>query len=263
MKFQDTTVNQISGFAAGAVSSTVFWPLNVIQVQSQVSSHIQSPTTMRSVFYNILHREGILGFYRGVGKGMTAYSIFYGSFFYTNDFLRNHFKEQSNNIFSTLLRGYVSAAAGSILSNPFHVVRIRAQSQILKPRNTSNTLFHIYKVEGVSALTQGLNATLAKNWELAIIVFIHEYLSENYLLPAYITSGVGKIIATTLTYPIDSYRTARRFDSKLSYQKIVSNFVKDPWNMYKGYWLYIARSIPATVLAFHIRENFSKFFASK
>lgn len=261
MKFQETAITKLSGFVAGGVSSAALWPLNVIQVQSQVSGQLSALTSVRSIFRNILHTEGIVGFYRGVGKGISAYSIFYGSFFYTNDLLKYHFQNcNSNDIIATLLRGYISAAVGSVLSNPFHVVRIRAQSRILRPQNTPITLYHIYKMEGITVLNRGLNATLVKNWELGIIVCVHEYLSDHYLLPAYITSGIGKMIATTITYPIDSYRTARRFDSTFSHRKILRNFVKQPQNMYKGYWLYVARSIPATVIAFHIRENFSKLF---
>lgn len=252
-----------SGFVAGAVSSVVVWPLNVIQVQRQISGHLSrsgsSTNTVPGIIRNIYQKQNISGFYRGVSKGVWAYSVFYGSFFYTNDFLKRHSPEGA---VYTLLRSYAAAAVGSILSNPHHVVRIRCQSGILKPTYTSTStsisIRQIYKNEGFQALTKGLGPTLVKNWELSIIMFLHEYLSEQYLLPAYLSSGIGKLAATSITYPIDSYRTARRFDSGLTSREILTTFRETPSKVYWGYWAYVVRSIPATVIAFHVRSMFTK-----
>lgn len=249
-----------SGFIAGAVSSIATWPLNVLQVQSQVSGHIPkgvknpngSNILTHQLVRNIYTKQGPKGFYRGVSKGIWAYSIFYGSFFYSNDLLKNYFPQ--NSTLSTLVRSYVAAGIGSIVSNPFHVVRVRCQSELLRPSYKTISITQIYKTEGFGALTKGLRTTLVKNWELSIIVFLHEYLSEQYALPAYVSSGIGKLVATSITYPLDSYRTARRFDSSLSMRQIISNFRVNPRKIYWGYEAYLLRSIPATVIAFHIRS---------
>lgn len=245
-----------SGFVAGAISSVSTWPLNVIQVQYQISGHLQQlESTLNKQKFNIIHniykKQGLLGFYRGVSKGFCAYSVFYGSFFYTNDLLKQYLPHK---VVYTLGSSYIAACIGSIFSNPYHVVRVRCQSEILKPTYSPITIRQIYRLEGSQALTKGLKSTLLKNWELSIIMFLHEYLSDKYLLPTYASSGVGKLIATSITYPIDTYRTARRFDSKLTNKKILSTFKETPGKLYWGYWAYVIRSIPATVIAFHVRS---------
>lgn len=249
-----------SGFAAGAVSSVAMWPLNVIQVQRQISGHLshsEGPINKRGgdIIHNIYKKQGLAGFYRGASKGVWAYSVFYGSFFYTNDLLKQYLPQSTG---YTLLRSYIAAGIGSILSNPHHVVRVRCQSEILKPAYAPITIRQIYKAEGFQALTKGLKPTLAKNWEVSIIILLHEYLSEEYRLPAYISSGIGKLVATSVTYPIDSYRTATRFDSKLSTRKILATFKDTPGKLYWGYWAYVCRSIPATIIAFHVRSILTK-----
>lgn len=242
-----------SGFIAGTVSTTITWPLNVIQVQRQVCGHLSNSkyfdTNNLSIINNIYNKNGLRGFYRGVSKGIWAYSIFYGSFFYTNDFLKSYLPEGKTH---TIIRSYIAAGIGSIISNPFHVVRIRCQSEIIKNTYTPTTLRQIYRYEGVQALIKGLEPTLVKNLELSIIVLLNEYLSEKYFLPVYISTALGKLVATSITYPIDSYRTIRRFDSLLKVKDILFTFKSNPRKLYWGYGAYLLRSIPSTILAFHI-----------
>ena len=249
-----------SGLIAGATSSIATWPLCVIQVQRQIYGHIKTQKAgdgkILHLIWNIYSKQGIPGFYRGVSKGIWAYSLFYGSFFYTNDLLRTFSKDAGVNDspILILLRSYIAAGIGSIISNPHHVVRVRCQSSLLQQSHRPTNIREIWRKEGPGALTKGLRTTLIKNWEISIVMTIHDYLSNQYDYPAYFSSGIGKLVATSITYPLDSYRTIQRFDPSLSMRQILSNFRETPKKIYWGYGAYLCRSVPATIIAFNVQS---------
>nr|QBK92358.1 MAG: mitochondrial carrier-like protein [Pithovirus LCPAC304] len=235
----------LSGFIAGTVAAVSTWPLSVVQVQRQV----QIGGNIRNTVKNIYKKQGIKGYYCGVTKGIICYSLFYGTFFC----VYGHLKATTD--LPPFFTSYMAAAVGSIISNPSQVVRVRCQTAILKNKSNHNlTILGIVREEGFGTLLKGIRATLLKNCEISIVMTIHEYLSE-YQIPVIYSSAIGKITAASITYPIDSYRSIRRYEA-LTFNQILNRFCANPKIMYNGYLPYLIKSVPATGIVFYCNNLF-------
>lgn len=250
--------NFISGFVAGTVSSLICFPLQVIQLQQQIS---RDNLSIKRTIKNIYNKQGIKGYYYGVSKSILSYSIFYGIYFYSYNLLKESFNTKYNNCF---INSYIASGIGSIISNPWHVVRVRRQTCILSGElNLNPTIRNIYNEEGIKSLFKGVKLTMFKNIELSLIMSINEYLTNNYEMPIVYSSFIGKITAATITYPIDSARNLvrygkiiknKKYRESLSLKEVLIKFNKNPSSMYNGYPIYLIKSIPSCVIAFSINE---------
>lgn len=250
-------INIIAGFIAGAISCVTTFPLQVIQVQQQVSkSKISIFQTVQNIYIN----QGFKGYYYGLSPGVWCYSIFYGTYFYTYDKL----KESTN--LSPFLTSYLAAAIGSIISNPWQVVRVRRQTCILDEQlHMKPHIRDIYRQEGARALCKGLGSTLLKNMELSLFMTVYEKLTVDYRLSPVYASFTGKLVAASVTYPLDSFRSLRRNGKivkegqitkrkPLSSLEIIKRFRYKPISMYSGYPTYLIKSVPACVIAFSVNQ---------
>lgn len=242
----DKNIIQIaSGFIAGTVSSVLTFPLQVIQVQQQVSKGKRS---IIGTAQNIYKKQGIKGYYYGLSRGVLCYSIFYGTYFYTYDRLKETTK------LSPFLTSYLASAVGSIISNPWQVVRVRRQTCVLNGQlNLKPTIRKIYRQEGAKALCKGLRTTLFKNIELGLIMTIYEKLTNDYKFSPIYASFTGKLVASSITYPLDCARNIRRYES-ITYKKILKRFYNNPRTTYNGYPVYLIKSVPACIIAFSVNQ---------
>lgn len=238
-------LSTISGFIAGSISSVICYPLQIIQVQQQVSNNKR---TVIDSIKNIYQKQGLRGYYYGLNKGVLCYSIFYGSYFYTYDWL----KESTE--LSPFVKSYLASTLGSIISNPWQVVRVRRQTCILNGQlNFKPSIRQIYQQEGIISLTKGLKLTLFKNIELGLVMTITEKLKTDYQVSQVYASFTGKIIAASLTYPLDCARNIRRYEP-ITYRKILRRFYNNPKKMYYGMPAYLIKSVPACVISFTIND---------
>lgn len=238
-------IQTASGFIAGATSTIICHPLQIIQVQQQVLKNKQSITETAKNIYN---KQGIKGYYYGIYRGILCYSIFYETYFYTYDYLK-----KSTNL-GPFITSYLASGIGSIISNPWHVVRVRRQTCILKNElNLKPSIIKIYKNEGIGPLFKGLKTTLFKNIELGIIMVIYEKLRDDYKINPIYASFSGKLIASSLTYPLDTARNIRRYEP-ISHTEVIKRFKLNPKLMYNGISIYLIKSVPSCIIAFSVNQ---------
>jgi hypothetical protein len=206
----------ISGFVSGTISSVLCYPLQSIQIQMQVS---ETKNNTLNIIKNIYQKQGFKGYYNGMSKGILGYSIFYGTYFLTYDYL----KETTE--LHPFFTSYLASAVGSIISNPWHVLRVRKQTCILKGQTHINpTIRSIYKEEGFNSLTKGIKSSLLKNVELGFIMTIYEKLKNDYNMNPFYASFIGKMTSSIVTYPLDSIRNIRRYEP-INYIDIIYWFI--------------------------------------
>lgn len=257
--YMNNFLSAASGFIAGTVSSVVCYPLQIIQVQQQVSNNKRTVIdTIRAIY----QKQGLRGYYYGVTNGILGYSIFYGTYFYTYDWI----KEETN--WHPFVSSYLAAAVGSIISNPWHVLRVRRQTCILSGQtNLKPTIRGMYTEEGVRALYKGTGTTIVKNFELSLIMTVNEHLRNQYQIPIVYASFASKLIAASISYPLDTWRNLSRNgkiikDSNgqpvgrtaFSNKEILTRFWHNPKCMYNGYPVYLVKSLPACVIAFSVNQ---------
>ena len=105
-----------------------------------------------------------------------------------------------------------------------------------------------------------MGITYVCNIDLGIQLPIYEYLKQhlpNTTMGIAICAFIAKLVATTLTYPIDTIRTNKRRVTNLSISEIIKKIKSEGGliGFYKGYPMCLARSVPCSVIAFIIYER--------
>lgn len=235
----------MEGFISGAVAAAAVWPIETIRAQRQVLPKSTFIKCVRQIYY----KQSFSGFYKGLPHGMVGVSIFYGLYFPFYNFLK------TNEYFPVpaFWASYCAANISSVFNNAFYVVRTRRQTQITKKACQLNvSIFNIVRQEGWKGLTGGLGFTWLKNVEIGCIAPCREYLIQHHNIHPIVATFTTKLFFSTITYPLDTARTLRRYP--LSYSEIVTRFVRNPKSTYFGYTLYAIRAIPSTVITFTVYD---------
>lgn len=118
----------IAGFTAGTVSTLTLHPFDVVKTRLQVSAQ---KTTISEVLKS-LSKQGIRGFYRGIGPNLGGSSLSWALYFFWYSNIKDYLKAKRDLDWLDYLGA--SAAAGmltSLVANPIFVVKTRmlVQSQ--------------------------------------------------------------------------------------------------------------------------------------
>ena len=230
----------MDGMLAGLISATLLHPLDVIKTQTQVSKK-----SLTSCIKSIYQLSGIKGYWRGCGYNIAISPTFYGIYFYTYNLSTNR-KSKYNN---PLINGITASLLGGFVVNPFYVLKTRAQNkEYIKPITRIN---HYYRGFGLTAI---------KTPEMGIQMYIYEKLYDYNILIAII---ISKIIASTITYPIDVFRTKQRtFNTSFKenmFKLIMVNLSTNTFKkIYKGYTVHAISSVIRSSLVFSLYELFKR-----
>eukprot|EP00850_Spirogloea_muscicola_P020908 SM000230S07344 [mRNA] locus=s230:206462:210381:+ [translate_table: standard] len=163
-----------SGALAGATSSLILYPLDVVRSRLTVQS-AQQYKGILDVFVKTARHEGIGAFYRGLRPSIIAIipeaAITYGCF----DLLKNAYKQVTNvqelGVLPALACGVTSAFTGQLVAYPFELVARRFQVGATSYKNMGEVVAHIVSKEGVGGLYRGIVPASLKVIPMAIISF--------------------------------------------------------------------------------------------
>ncbi|CAH0479035.1 unnamed protein product [Peronospora belbahrii] len=166
--------NFVGGAIASLISQTVVVPLDIVSQRMMLSGQGQNARKTRertkgffTVTKQILHTEGIRGFYRGYVPSIATYapssSIWWGSYGLLVPVYYDLMKERSTDPFwkQVIAQGMSGASAGiitGILTNPMDIVRTKAQ--VYTQYGAMDTVKYILKTKGPMGLMTGLSARL-------------------------------------------------------------------------------------------------------
>ncbi len=219
-------VNYISGALTGSVVRTLLHPLDtvktkmqVFKVQVSVDGSPNRSGSLSTVILDTLKKEGVRGFYRGLGVNLLGGAPAAGVYYYSYE----RFKEALLKLFDveeSLAVGLVSGVCAEVVSCvlwvPIEVVKERLQ--VMSTLNTyhykgnRDAIQQILKTEGVRSMYRGYGATILAFGPFAgISLATYDKLKfmcgfdkqQIGFTESLGLSSVSGVIASVLTHPID------------------------------------------------------------
>ncbi len=237
------TDKAIAGFCAGAASTALLHPLDMVKTRFQVAEgNIASLSTnngekrqrrIGATFRTVLHvarTEGIVGgLYRGLSANMAGACCSWGIYFWLYQSIKDRTKSSSLDSRSHLSPHQhlvASAQAGaltSLMTNPLWVIKTRmCASKASDPnayRGLVDGLLQTWKHEGLKGLYKGFVPALFGVSHGAIQFMVYEemkkysaatsskkHVDNLHLLEYQFMAVTSKIIATVCTYPYQVVR---------------------------------------------------------
>ncbi|KAF8319013.1 mitochondrial carrier [Clavulina sp. PMI_390] len=233
-----------AGAGAGLVSSIITCPLDVIKTRLQAQKAARGRIDYLGVFGLIKHiwlRDGVRGYYRGLGPTILGYIPTWAIYFSVYDGLKRQGGEgygEHHAVKSEAMALHISAAmtagaTSSLLTHPIWVVKTRFMtqpSQEVRYRHTLDAFVRIYRSDGIHAFYRGLIPSLFGVTHVAVQFPLYEELklrlADRQNIPVtslsspalFICSSISKMVATLVTYPHEVIRTRLQIDYSHSHQ---------------------------------------------
>jgi len=259
-----------SGAIAGLVESTVCHPLDTLKTRIQ-----NLPSTTDGLVGNIRRiyaRDGVRGFYRGLGAVYLGVLPKNAVRFATFDTLHHHLS------LPAFTAGFLTGATEAIVVvNLTDVIKTRIQgryhsfmeplsrSTSLPPSTILDTIRSIWKTEGIAGFYRGMIFTVIRQSinqasNFAVFHWIRKNVSE---VPVFLAGGLSGAIGPCLNNPVDVIKTRLQCRRSSNGLPEVSTVVRDIYREHgwKGYWKGLGprllRIIPGQGITFTVYEMLS------
>jgi len=186
--------NMVAGIAAGAISSSICNPTDVLKVRLQAQTKgtlSQKQRTMFSMFADIYQQEGFKGLYRGVGPTAQRASVIAGVELPVYDWCKRKFITLGilgDTAWNHFIASIVAGLAGAIASNPIDVVKTRMMNQrnfkgaqqlenVIIYKSSLDCFYQTAKTEGFMALYKGFIPTFVRlcPWNIVFFMSFEQY----------------------------------------------------------------------------------------
>ncbi|RLN44656.1 hypothetical protein BBJ28_00018362 [Nothophytophthora sp. Chile5] len=219
-----SVIHTTSGLGAGAISTFLLYPLDLVKVRYQV--HEQSAHAYRSLghaFRSIVAEEGVRALFRGMSPALYGATISWGLYMMMYQNAKQRYARMADEgwIQGSWQHFFSGIEAGVIcvpLTNPIWLIKIRMQVQSNKRlqhavtgkdaalklaktvpyRSVSDAFRRIVAEEGASALYKGMIPALFLTTNGAIKT---HWSPEMDVIPTLAMGAVAQSIASTATYP--------------------------------------------------------------
>lgn len=122
----------IAGMVAGAVSSALLLPLDLIKVHFQVYDRAGRPfPSMLKGMQSIVQQEGYRGLYKGLTPALLANGVSWGGYFLFYEHAKNRYLREQRQLTSVhhLLSAFEAGIIMVFLTNPLWLIKTRMQLQ--------------------------------------------------------------------------------------------------------------------------------------
>ncbi|CAK9822937.1 Mitochondrial uncoupling protein Bmcp [Anthophora retusa] len=183
-------INVVCAAVAGAISSAIANPTDVVKVRMQVTG-INSNLSLFGCFHDVYQHEGICGLWRGVGPTAQRAAIIAAVELPIYDYSKKKFMAfLGDSVSNHFVSSFIASMGSAVASTPIDVVRTRLMNQrrirtsggMLPPHiyNGSMDCFvQTFKNEGFLALYKGFVPTWFRMGPWNIIFFItYEQLKQ-------------------------------------------------------------------------------------
>jgi len=260
----------LPGMLAGMVSSLLFYPLECIETQMQLTKQGEKRGSLLQTLSNAYKREGLSALYKGAFPTVIGSGVNWALFFALYESLKNVMGHPES-IVVQLVAGVIAGAITCCVVNPFWVLKIRIISG--RFHSTLNALNAIVSREGLGGLWKGLGPSLLGTSEGAIQLVVYEMLKSMSLKPGmtendisgltfFLNGAIAKTVAMLITYPYQSVRSMMQADNA-PYRGLVDcvNTVYERDGIgafYNGIVIGLARQVLPAALLFYLVEFFKK-----
>ncbi|KAL4886366.1 mitochondrial carrier domain-containing protein [Aspergillus karnatakaensis] len=224
----DNIAHALAGAGGGILSMILTYPLITLSTRAQVESKRAQSSTIDAV-RRIVQREGIIGLYSGLESALFGISVTNFVYYYWFEWTRSAFEKAAEkagrskklSTIESMIAGAIAGSATVLLTNPIWVINTRMTARKAgsdddslpgghkKQRaSTFGTLLDLLQKEGPSALFAGVLPALILVINPILQYTIFEQLKNvverrRRMTPkdAFYLGALGKILATSITYP--------------------------------------------------------------
>ncbi|KAK3169882.1 hypothetical protein OEA41_009266 [Lepraria neglecta] len=288
----DNIAHALAGAGGGLLSMTLTYPLITLSTRAQVESKRAQSSTYDAV-RRIVQREGIAGLYSGLDSALFGISVTNFVYYYWYEWTRAFFsraalRTRTSTKLTTLesmLAGAIAGSATVLITNPIWVVNTRmtarqsesSSSDLPGPATESEkparkpstiaTLMKLFKREGPMALFAGVLPALVLVINPILQYTIFEKLKDmlekrRRVTPrdAFVLGAIGKLLATSITYPYITVKSRMHVASKdgpkdgmmQSLKRVVR---EEGWSgLYKGIGPKVSQSVITAAFLFAFKD---------
>ena len=250
----------------GIVLTSARYPLITLSTRAQVESKRAHSTALDAV-RRIVQREGISGLYSGLESALFGISVTNFVYYYWYEFTRSAFEKAATQggraskkltTVESMIAGAIAGSATVLITNPIWVINTRMTARnseeaeslpgVSKAKaSTFSTLMDLLKQEGPKALFAGVLPALVLVINPILQYTIFEQLKNvverrRRMTPkdAFYLGALGKILATSITYPYITIKSRMHVASKDGPKESLNGSLKriiqeEGWKgLYKG-----------------------------
>lgn len=271
----------------------VTYPLVTLSTLAQTTKRKKEDDAKKALSFKaaeqILKEKGLFGLYSGLESalyGITLSNFIYYYFyeFTSNVFLRANTKSKRRGLstIQSIVTGAIAGAITVIGTNPFWVANTRMMTLAKEGESTSQstvkTILHIIETDGVGTLFAGVFPALVLVVNPIIQYTIFEQFKNVIIaangvqaftaMKAFFLGALGKLVATTLTYPYITLKSRMHVKKKLSsesdtphddlsmYQEIRKIVTEEGFEgLYRGLGIKLFQSISTAAFLFYFKEE--------
>jgi len=273
---------------------TSFYPLDLIRSNMQAIDEFKGKSALE-VTKILMERDGLMALYKGLGPLLLALAASNFTYFYVNNLLKVFVKMKQNRsvtIWENILLNFIAGCVNVLVTNPLWVVATRLKLQQKKARQQQTTttilsgdqaekLTHetrykgiasafqkIIKNEGVPALWNGTVASLMLVLNPTIQFVTYDKLKAVWLskqkspsaMQAFLLAALAKLIASCLTYPIQTVQAKIRNDKKGEFKNTWECFMHviqrdGVQGLYKGLDVNVVQKVSMAAFHFALYER--------
>ncbi|KAJ6004837.1 hypothetical protein N7540_012636 [Penicillium herquei] len=283
----DNIAHALAGAGGGMLSMVMTYPLITLSTRAQVESKRAHSTTLDAV-RRIVQREGISGLYSGLESALFGISVTNFVYYYWYEWTRAAFEKaaiqagRSSKKLTTvesMIAGAIAGSATVLITNPIWVINTRmtarkseSEEQSLPgaPKtkaSTLSTLMELLKKDGPKGLFAGVLPALILVINPILQYTIFEQLKNvverrRRMTPkdAFYLGALGKILATSITYPYITIKSRMHVASKDGPKESLNGTLKriiqeEGWKgLYKGIGPKVTQSAITAAFLFAFKD---------
>ncbi|RAL02028.1 putative peroxisomal membrane protein Pmp47 [Aspergillus ibericus CBS 121593] len=293
----DNMAHALAGAGGGILSMFLTYPLITLSTRAQVESKRAHSTTYDAV-RRIIQREGVSGLYSGLESALFGISVTNFVYYYWYEWTRSAFEKaatragRSSKKLTTsesMIAGAIAGSATVMLTNPIWVVNTRMTARKSESdqealpgvpakklrASTIATLMDLLRQEGPKALFAGVLPALILVINPILQYTIFEQLKNmlerrRRMTPkdAFYLGALGKILATSITYPYITVKSRMHVAStdgpKESLNGSLKRIVKEEGyvGLYKGIGPKVTQSAITAAFLFAFKDVLYDFMVS-
>jgi len=281
----DNIAHALAGAGGGLLAMTLTYPLITLSTRAQVESKRADTSTLDAIRH-IINREGITGLYAGLDSALFGISVTNFVYYYWYEWTRSFFEKaavkagrasKKLTTVESMMAGALAGSATVLITNPIWVVNTRMTTRKedtdvegekkKKKQSTIGTLLAMVNDEGFMSLFAGvLPALVLVINPILQYTFFEQF--KNILerrkkvgpKDAFYLGALGKLLATTITYPYITVKSRAHVTTKdqpavpmsQSLQKIVRE--EGYAGLYKGLVPKVSQSVLTAAFLFAFKD---------
>ncbi|PGH23123.1 hypothetical protein AJ80_02751 [Polytolypa hystricis UAMH7299] len=286
----DNIAHALAGAGGGILSMILTYPLITLSTRAQVESKRAQSSTLDAVRH-IIKREGIKGLYAGLESALFGISVTNFVYYYWYEWTRAAFEKaavkagrasKKLTTVESMIAGAIAGSATVLITNPIWVVNTRmtarkgeaeeelpggGEKKEKKAKSTLATLRELLKQEGPTALFAGvLPALILVINPILQYTFFEQFKNlvekKRRVTPtdAFYLGALGKLLATSITYPYITVKSrmhvASKDGPKESLNGSVKKIIKEEGysGLYKGIGPKVSQSVLTAALLFAFKD---------